>query len=769
MTGETLRSLTATASGRIALVVAVFVGLGLCAVPLFGVTGAESALVLGVVLPPLVAAVCARHVIRGRNASRPVTSGTLLMESLCIALSLVAVPVLILTLNGFRVRNCTPLEGLVFMGLGPAFGGWLAAWVSVAVALTVPRARWAQAIAVLIPVVTMLVGAYHLYDTPAVFAYNHFAGYLPGTLYDELISVSYTYATFRVETLALIAALGFAVTAGFDGTGTRLRWASVRALPFVAASAGLCLAGAVAIQWHGERLGHATSTAFMTEALGARVWGPRCTVVVPREMDLPTRRRMLEDCEFRLSQAEATLGVRSTARVTAFMFRSAGEKKRLMGAGSTYVAKPWRREVYLQPAGFPHPVLFHELTHVVAGDVASGPFKVSGTLRGLWPAPGLIEGLAVAVAWDARDGLTPHEWARAMLDLKLLPPIQRMLGLGFLAGSASRAYVASGSFLRFLLDTRGSAVVAEAYRTGDLEHATGQPVAALEKEWRAFLLTVPLREESRGLARMRFEPSGMFSAVCPHRVAALAEELDADLAANDARHARSTCEAILAIDPNDPGTRAAYVETLASTGEIAAAAQELARLVGPPSAPAPVVAAAREAVADEAWRRGDTQTAQQLYRTILSAPTADESARPLEVKLAALAAGGAQAELVFDILVGRDRGQTPAPVVVERAEKLRTVRSDGLGAYLLARQLINVGRPELALPYLDEAVAKTLPGPRLTKEAARLQAVALFLAARYDEARTANQRLRDAADATVGEQLNAQEWLNRIQWKQSQH
>ena len=38
-----------------------------------------------------------------------------------------------------------------------------------------------------------------------------------------------------------------------------------------------------------------------------------------------------------------------------------------MGAADTYIAKPWRREVYVQAAGYPHPVLGHELMHVLAG------------------------------------------------------------------------------------------------------------------------------------------------------------------------------------------------------------------------------------------------------------------------------------------------------------------------------------------------------------------------------------------------------------------
>src|SRR5690606_11745554 len=118
--------------------------------------------------------------------------------------------------------------------------------------------------------------------------------------------------------------------------------------------------------------------------------------------------------------------------------------------------------------GFPHPVLAHAVAHVVAGNLAPWPFHVSGAAAGLWPNPGLIEGLAVALAWDAREGLTPHEWARAMLDLGLMPRLGDLLGLGFLQGNAGRAYTASGSFLRYLGDTRGAEVLRRTYAGGDV-------------------------------------------------------------------------------------------------------------------------------------------------------------------------------------------------------------------------------------------------------------------------------------------------------------
>jgi len=119
-----------------------------------------------------------------------------------------------------------------------------------------------------------------------------------------------------------------------------------------------------------------------------------------------------------------------------------------MGAADTLIAKPWRREVYVQLAAYPHPVLGHELAHVVAGSFGRGPFRIAGSLGGLWPDPGLIEGWRFAASPDD-DELSDTQWVHAMLELGSVPPIRQVFSLGFLGVAASKSYTLAGSFVRF--------------------------------------------------------------------------------------------------------------------------------------------------------------------------------------------------------------------------------------------------------------------------------------------------------------------------------
>ncbi len=147
-----------------------------------------------------------------------------------------------------------------------------------------------------------------------------------------------------------------------------------------------------------------------------------------------------------------------------------GEKGRLMGRFQHVHRQPWRREIYVQASAYPHPVVGHELAHVLAGSFGQGPFRVSGPLGGWIPDPGRIEGIAVAASPNDNDDFTLDEWAKTLLDLSLLPPLESVFRLGFLGQNSSTAYTVAGAFLHWFHDHYGAAKVrALVWRRGDRE------------------------------------------------------------------------------------------------------------------------------------------------------------------------------------------------------------------------------------------------------------------------------------------------------------
>ena len=278
--------------------------------------------------------------------------------------------------------------------------------------------------------------------------------------------------------------------------------------------------------------------------------GSRCDVVYPDSL-LPQQAALfLRDCEQELAADEKRLGAHLDGPLTAYVFRDVDQKRKLMGAAQTSMAKPWRREVYVQFIGFPHPILGHEVAHVVSGSFARGPFRIAGALGGLWPNPGLIEGAAVATSPDD-DGLTDAQWARAMLDLGLLPPLERLFTLGFLGENASKSYTAAGAFVSWVIDRWGTGVVRAWYGGDSLESLTGEAREVMAEQFLASLRALPMPPEASAYAKARFERPSVWERRCPHVVDAL--DRDADRCRDDHRFSKAGAlyEQALDRDPRD--------------------------------------------------------------------------------------------------------------------------------------------------------------------------------------------------------------------------
>ncbi len=752
-------------STRAALVVSGVVALGLCLSPLLGAPGIESAVVFGLLLPPFAGAIGARIVDLLRQEEDRVEPAEVLADATSGAVILAALPTAILLLNTLRNPVCAPLEGLGFFVLGPVFSVILAAAVGVICGALFDRPRLGTTAAVLAPLVLALMELWGFYATPAIYAYGHLFGYFPGTIYDPDITLTATYGSFRVLSLVWLLAIWASFTASWNPETQRPDTLIVaRRWRLGLTAAGLALVGVFGMAW-GPELGHRSTAESIEEALGGRLEGERCVVIHPAELPRADAARLAADCDFRVRRVEQVMGVRQPAPITAYFFRSADEKRAQMGASNTYIAKPWRREVYLQVREWPHPVLFHELAHVVAGNVGTGPFRIAGTLGGLLPSPAIIEGTAVAVAWEPRDGLTPHQWARAMLEVDLAPPMSEVEGLGFLLQPASRAYTASGSMVRWMMDTRGDASLRQLYMTGDWEAALGQPLEDAERDWHRFLREeVELPEEARALAQLRFERPGIWGQICPHRIANLRAELGAELGAGDDARAAGTCREILELDEGQAGTRAALVGALARLGQRERAESELSQLVGPPSAAPPVVQEARKQLADALWRRDRGEEAGDIYRALLEDPMSDDDRRQIAVRLLALEMGGAGEAALRGLLVPRRDAQSDAATAMHFVARLSRVREDGLAPYLEARQLQFRQRFDLALPLIERARERGLPSPLLETEARRMEAMIRFGADDLDGSAAVWRAILADPASDTGERAEAEDWLQRVVW-----
>lgn len=539
---------------------------------------------------------------------------------------------------------------------------------------------------------------------PGAYVLAHLLGTWPGPLYDEALAVDRRLVLFRIGTIAWSAALLAAASLLAGRRASPPRPARAPATGLVLALSAVAVVRAVA-----DRTGDIASRATLDRVLGGRRTGVLCDLHHPREKPAADVERLLRECEVDAIEIAQALGIERPGPVSVWLYRSDAERRRLVGAGRTDFTKPWIPEIHLLDAPLGPASLRHELVHALAGSVARGPLGVPAA-AGIWVDAGLVEGLAVALDLP-RGEWTAHEWARALRDLGLLPRAARLVGpAGFFSAPPARAYAASGSLLRFLLDRYGPAPLRRAYAGAPLEEAFGRPLASLEAEWLSFLDGVAAPPQLAAAAEARFRPPGLFGARCAREVALL--EWRAAEAQGEGRPleaaARWRRAAALSTDPGylraagdalrlaDPAAAdRTWDEALSATG---------------PNRPA-LRAALLESRGDLRWLAGDAGGAASLYREAMALRPERAQERLLQAKLAA--AG--------DPSLGAEAGPWLLGVGDPGLGLARLATTDRpLAAYLLGRAAVGRGAPALGAALLSRALAGDLPSPAFRTEALRL-------------------------------------------------
>jgi tetratricopeptide (TPR) repeat protein len=708
---------------RIAAGVVLAFGLGVGFLPLFGGPGYEQSLASGLVVPSAAAIATALDHSRAPRTplaavGRGVAAG-LLLATIALATALV---------HGLRVGFCDALAGIEGFVLGPMFGAMLGG-VHGAIAGELARGRrFRRAIAVVValvgPVLSIAVSIGRFYASPMIFAFDPFVGYFSGTLYDTVVDAGEALLSYRAGTLAtLTAAALFASILSRQDDGA-LRLVPLRGDAEAKARGALAIVAAcvsLAITASGPSLGHWQTPETIAAELGAELQGVRCRVVYPDNLRRSEGELLLRDCEQQLADIERVLEARGPERVTAYFFRDAAQKKRLMGAADTYIAKPWREEVYLQLQGYPHPVLAHELAHVVAGGFGRGPFRIAAGAYGLLPNPGLIEGIAVAAA-PREDELTERQWARAMLENGALPELSSIFSLDFLGANASKSYTVAGAFVAHVLDRYGAAVVRDWYGGRSLEGLTGRSWALLDEEFRAALREVAFPTEALAYAKARFERPGVFARRCPHVVDALRRKGDQCRDREQYEAAERHYADALARDARDEAARfGSAVSKLLAGNE--AGRTTLAAMAEDEKAPRTLRDKAEMALGDEAFRRGDFAEALRRYGVVLARTLDDDAARTLEVKSLG-ARDEAARPSVLALLVGGAEG-TDVVLAAARLQAWLDETGDPLPAYLLGKNLAQRGQYGEAAALLDRAGSanSAAVSPRVARELLRQRAI----------------------------------------------
>jgi len=343
---------------------------------------------------------------------------------------------------------------------------------------------------------------------------------------------------------------------------------------------------------------------------------------------------------------------------------------------------------------------------------------------------GLVEGLAVALDLP-RGEWTVHEWARAMRDLGYLPSAARLVEpAGFFGAAPARAYAASGSLLRFLLDRYGAEPVRRAYGGASFEEAFRAPLPKLEAEWLRFLDGVEVPSELASAAEARFRPTGLLGRRCAREVAGL-ERSGAEAAREGRAGEAGAAYRRAAALSSDPGDLALAGDAVRLSDPALAARTWSEALLASEKRPA-LRASLLESLGNLRFEDGDLPGAADLYGQALDEHPDRPEVRLLQAKLAA-SLDPALADAAGPWLLGKgDAGLALS----------RLAASDHpLSSYLLGRAALLRGAPRLASALLARALAGTLPSPAFRTEALRMLGEAFCADGEDEQARSAFSEL----------------------------
>ncbi len=714
------------ARGRaLALGVVTAVGLALGFLPQLAGPSYELALAVGLVCPSIAATTAALSHRRRAPLSE-------LFDAIHLGVTLALAALGAALVHGVRAGFCDLRAGLHLFALGPMAGIVLAAaWGFCAAELACAlesRAAARRALGRrprLLRIALGLAGPLGsassslalFYATPMVFAFDPFVGYFSGALYDTVLAYG-QLTSYRAASLLTLTALYVAALHARRTTSGRLALVSL-GRPGLAALFVVALAASVATVALGNELGHWQTRDTITRALGESTASESC-VVLHEPALAEEAARVAKECSAHTRELSQWLGLAPGPRppVTAFLFKSAEQKRFFMGAGHTSIAKPWRRELYLQTDETPHPVLRHELVHVLAAAHARGPFAVAGAIGGLVPNPGVIEGLAEAAA-PRDDDLGVDEWSAAMRRIGVLPRLEHLFSLRFFAAASGASYTAAGSFLLHLRKLHGPVPLARLYRGESFEEIVGEGLGELEKRWWSELDGIRVTSAAIAEARLRFDRPGVLGRRCPHEVDRLLADAGGRTDA-EPRRALEGFEKALALDAAN--VRALFgvaaCHDRARRAELSEAS--LVSLAVNASVPEAAQLSAREKVGDLLLRRGERARAREVFAEVMARVGDEGRLRTLELKHAYADHDEARPALVA-LLIGTTH---TGPDSAEALDRLALWRghsaSDGTPDYLIARQHFLARRYAFALEGLGDARLKGLSLPRVAAEAERL-------------------------------------------------
>lgn len=587
---------------------------------------------------------------------------------------------------------------------------------------------------------------------PGAFAFNPFFGYFPGPLYDEAINLPKNFWLYRIFNMFYAA--------GFLGIAQRVwhgKFVSVEEKRHVLSNWSIVLAALAGIAniAIGGLLGFCPSLAQIKRELNASLPFAHGNIYYkPSNRFIHLADLLKDDLEYRAYKVSQLLN-ETPPNFDCYLYISQSQKKRLIGAGKTLYVDISGANVHLNPFSYPHPLLQHEVAHIMTKRFGLKPFGFS-------LSPGLVEGVAVALE-GYRDEFSVHEWAKALVELKLSKTPSSLMAIGFWRESPQRSYIVVGSFVAYLKDKYGVSKLKFAYPFGDFRSIYHNVLKVLESDWNEFLAdNVKSPKYLLERAKVRFEKPSIFERKCARELARIKEEARR-LASSSPYKAALLLQNAYEISGGDDYLLVESADYLMLADNLQQAKDLLVKTLEQGNLLVEQRASGKILLGDVCALLGEYSQANSAYREIADSPVDPDVKASAQLKIGL---SSSAPSLVSAVRALRFDELTEIPSLVDESKS--SSGAAPYAAYLVGQWYFEQGEVEKASKALSKA-ANGIPvrNFELWWKAQRLYGLCQYLQKNFSQAENAFRKLKLHARYS-GEQMEANDLLERVEWKQSQ-
>jgi len=360
----------------------------------------------------------------------------------------------------------------------------------------------------------LLIPLIEFYVNPQIYFFNPIFGFLPGTIYDEGLSVSLKLVLYRSANLIFFLTV-FLILFKFhfinkDKLKKNIILASslILALIFIAIS---------------PSLGLSTTKSSLVKDLNKKVVTEHFIIHYSGEIEESEIKIITLHHEYYYSKLSKYFNVEADKKIESFIFKNNSEKGRLFGSANADVAKPWLQQIYTTKDSY-NKTLEHEIGHIFSASFGSGIFKVADGLN-----PSLIEGIAVAGS-PYYDGYPIDYMASLAWKNGYRVNIGSLFsGVSFFGQTSSISYIYAGSYSKYLIDNYGMSKFKLFYKDADFTKIYDLPLKDVTDKYYNYLATINTKGDG-SKANYYFGRRTIFQKVCPRHVADRLKDAAAEFA-----------------------------------------------------------------------------------------------------------------------------------------------------------------------------------------------------------------------------------------------